>query len=283
VPKLRAVGATHKTVGVQSFHYDILFRHLVSAIKEEVIASDPNGWDADTEEAWCQAYQSIVDLIKRPSKRLETEPLRGWGAVMLVACMYFSLVTPMRFGGFFIGFPVLIVVLDILDFLAAAAMAVDLALDFIQNRFRLSSYRFIQQRDELSDESESGDIPDSVDSSCADVMQRSSHRKAQQKDQMESKTILRNSHSVRRRGHSSKLRSSTSILWLGLEMIAKRRRRVLKSLSHWKMDHWVPWPSLDVRVLLSFILQGIIVDSSICSNVGLHWTRKLLLVFWPDV
>ena len=33
VPRLRAVGATHKTVGVQAFHYDILFRHLVNAIK----------------------------------------------------------------------------------------------------------------------------------------------------------------------------------------------------------------------------------------------------------
>ena len=42
VPRLRQVGATHKTVGVQSMHYDILFRHLMRAIRDEV---GRDNWD----------------------------------------------------------------------------------------------------------------------------------------------------------------------------------------------------------------------------------------------
>ena len=93
VPRLRNVGATNKVVGVQNMHYDILYRQLIRAIREEV---GPEHWDEETEDAWEQAYLSITDLIKRPSKRLETEPLRGWGAVVLTACVYFCIVTPFR-------------------------------------------------------------------------------------------------------------------------------------------------------------------------------------------
>ena len=97
IPRLRSVGATHKRVGVQNMHYDILYRHLIRAIREEV---GPENWDEETEDAWEQAYLSITDLIKQPSKRLETEPLHGWGAIMLLACIYFTIVTPIRFAGF---------------------------------------------------------------------------------------------------------------------------------------------------------------------------------------
>lgn len=90
VPRLRSVGATHKIAGVQNMHYDILYGYLVNGIKEEV---GPQNWDEETENAWEQAFLSITDLMKRPSKRLETEPLKGWGLVMLLACLYFSIVT----------------------------------------------------------------------------------------------------------------------------------------------------------------------------------------------
>ena len=136
IPRLRSVGATHKVVGVQSMHYDILYRHLIRAIREEV---GPENWDEETEDAWEQAYLSITDLIKRPSKRLETEPLHGWGAVMLTACIYFTLVTPVRFAGFYIGRRYVIIALDILDTVAAAVMAFDLLIDLIQSKFRLNS------------------------------------------------------------------------------------------------------------------------------------------------
>lgn len=75
IPRLRTVGATHKTVGVQPIHYDILYKHLIRAIRDEV---GPDNWNQETEDAWEQAFLSISDMIKRPSKRLETEPLRGW-------------------------------------------------------------------------------------------------------------------------------------------------------------------------------------------------------------
>ena len=101
VPRLRNVGATHKIVGVQNMHYTILYRHLVTVLREEL---GPENWDQDTEDAWDQAFISITDLIKRPSKRLETEPLMGWGTVMLASCIYFTLVTPFRFVGFLSNF-----------------------------------------------------------------------------------------------------------------------------------------------------------------------------------
>ena len=133
VPRLRQVGATHKTVGVQSMHYDILFRHLMRAIRDEV---GPDNWDQETEDAWDQAFTSISDLIKRPSTRLDTEPLRGWGIVMLVACVYFMFVTPFRFAGFLYGRPRMVTLLNILDGVAALVLAIDLTIDFAQSAKR---------------------------------------------------------------------------------------------------------------------------------------------------
>ena len=39
------------------------------------------------------------------------------------------------------------------------------------------------------------------------------------------------------------------------------------------MDRWVPWPSLDLKVLLSFPLQWMYATTSICQQYGLHWTQ----------
>ena len=90
VPKLRSVGSTHKIAGVKPMHYEILYRQLVKAIKEEV---GEDIWDEETENAWEAAYMSITDLIKRPSKRLGTEPLNGWGMLQAIVCLYFTLMT----------------------------------------------------------------------------------------------------------------------------------------------------------------------------------------------
>ena len=49
VPRLRNVGVTHKMVGVQNMHYEILYRHLVEAIRDEVGCAN---WDQETEDAW---------------------------------------------------------------------------------------------------------------------------------------------------------------------------------------------------------------------------------------
>ena len=59
VPRLRAVGATHKTVGVQSFHYDILFRHLVNAIKVSRVEWSRVGLSS------CQCTTSMIVTSKK--------------------------------------------------------------------------------------------------------------------------------------------------------------------------------------------------------------------------
>ncbi len=190
VPRLRQVGATHKTVGVQSMHYDILFRHLMRAIRDEV---GPDNWDQETEDAWDQAFTSISDLIKKPSTRLETEPLRGWGIVILVACTYFTFVTPFRFAGFLYGRARMVMLFNILDGMAALVLAIDLAIDFVQSRIR-------ERRPESPG------------------------------------------------GHDKRSQGERGILF-GKSM----RRSIVKMLHKNQMDRWVPWPSMDVKVLLSCI------------------------------
>ncbi len=210
VPRLRQVGTTHKTVGVQNMHYDILFRHLMRAIRDEV---GPENWDQETEDAWDQAFTSISDLIKRPSTRLETEPLRGWGIVMLVACVYFMFMTPFRLAGFLYGRPRMMTLLNILDGIAALVLAIDLTIDIVQSRLR----------------GRRSEVPG---------------------------------------GESRPSQDQRGILF-GKYL----RLSVVKMLHLYRMDRWVPWPSMDVKVLLSFPLQWMFVRGSICSQVGLHWTQ----------
>lgn len=207
IPRLRQVGATHKTVGVQAMHYDILFRHLMRAIREEV---GPDNWDQETEDAWDQAFTSISDLIKRPSTRLGTEPLRGWGIVMLVACAYFMLVTPFRFAGFLYGRPNMVTLLNILDASAALVLAIDLAVYFIQTKLGARRNVFVEE---------------------------------------------------------------------GKTSFGRSMRLFFVKMTHsFRMDRWVPWPSTDIKVLLSFLLQWMFVRGSICSQVGLHWSQLLGLI-----
>jgi hemoglobin-like flavoprotein len=227
VPSLRNVGATHKIVGVQNMHYVILYRHLVAVIREEV---GPENWDQDTEDAWEQAFVSITDLIKRPSKRLETEPLMGWGAVMMVACTFLTLFTPVRCAGFFIGYPKVMLALDFLDFLAAMVMLLDLMIDTVQTKFRMSKSRFI----------------DAVSVSSDDR-------------------------------HVTRQWKAIAIQFVG-DCVSKHRKFTFKILRQYRMDRWVPWPSLDIRVLVSFFLQGLFVQSSLCTRLGLHWTQLFALL-----
>lgn len=211
-------------VGVQNMHYDILYRHLIQAIRDEVGSGN---WDQETEDAWEQAFLSITDLIKSPSKRLDTEPLRGWGIVMLSACIYFTIVTPFRFAGFYIGHANVIMFLDSLDLLAALIMLFDLMVDLIQSKFLLGK-KHLTPRNDADDDS-------SVDSWL-------------------------------RRRRSKAARSF-------LQAASKNHRAMINRLQTWEMDRWVPWPSLDIRVLLSFVLQGIFYRGSLCSSPGLHWTQ----------
>lgn len=225
IPRLRQVGSTHKMVGVQSMHYDILFRHLMKAIREEV---GPDNWDQETEDAWDQAFTSISDLIKRPSARLETEPLRSWGLVILSACTYFMVVTPFRFAGFLYGRPRMVILLNALDGLGALVLLMDLLVYLIQSK--LSVRRVI-----VEDEIPTGD-----------------RRMLFQK----TKSFHKSTRNI----------------------ILNRRNSLVKKLQSFRLNRWVPWPSMDIKVLLSFPLQYMIVRGSICSQVGLHWTQLIGLI-----
>jgi len=206
IPRLRHVGETHKTVGVQSLHYDILYRSLVRAIREEV---GPQNWDEETEDAWEEAYRSITDLIKRPSKRLETEPLRGWGLMLMMACAYFALVTPFRFAGFLYGNEDAVILLNVLDGIGALILALDLAIDLMFSQLRINRF-----------------------------------------------------------GKSSPV----------FRALNQQRRSLVRWLQAHNMDRWVPWPSMDLKVLLSFPLQWLFVRTSICAQLGLHWTQLFGLI-----
>ncbi|KAG7351957.1 hypothetical protein IV203_008005 [Nitzschia inconspicua] len=195
------------------------------------------GKDQDTEDAWEQAYMSISDLIKRPSKRLEPEPLMGWGTVMMVACTYFTLVTPFRFAGFNNGLPRIILILDILDFAASMVMLLDLIIDTIQTKFRVSRKRFVD---------------------AESYMEEDNHRN----DQLGAAVV-----------------SCQSSVGLFVEkVVSNYRKKILKMLRLYRMDRWVPWPTLDMKVLVSFVLQGMVVQSPLCTRPGLHWTQMFGLL-----
>lgn len=233
VPRLRSVGATHKMVGVQSMHYNILYRHLIAAIRDDV---GPDFWDEDTEDAWLAAYGSISELIQRPSRRLETEPLKGWGIVMLLANVYFTLVTPFRFAGFYVGHLQVIRLLDTLDIICAMIMGWELFIWWTQTKLRVSRDRFIADATTVTSDDEF-----SMSSGLLDIPW---------------------------------FRRQRWRLWDFFNRFRDRKRRqLLHHVKQLKMDRWVAWPSLDVRVLLSFALQRAFYHGSLCSSPGLHWTQ----------
>ena len=98
-----------------------------------------------------QAFLSITDLIKKPSKRLETEPIRGWGIVMIISCVYFTIVTPFGVAGFYIGRSRVIFLFDLLDSLCVLVMLFDFIMDVIQSRLRIGKKHFIDLDDATED------------------------------------------------------------------------------------------------------------------------------------
>lgn len=57
------------------------------------------------------------------------------------------------------------------------------------------------------------------------------------------------------------------------DFVPQSRKSIFKMLRRLRMDLWVPWPALDIRVLASFVLQGLFVQRSLCTRLGLHWTQ----------
>jgi hemoglobin-like flavoprotein len=143
VPKLRRIGSTHRQAGVQDWHYEIMYRHLISTLRDEI----GSRWDQETEDAWQQAFGSISDLMRNPSTRLETEPLEGWGITMAIACLYLMIFTPFRLAGFLYGRFYLQRIFDFFDVCAALAVAADLGIDFVQSKLkrRAENSRLVRQ------------------------------------------------------------------------------------------------------------------------------------------
>ena len=55
---------------------------------------------------------------------------------------------------------------------------------------------------------------------------------------------------------------------------AAKQRKIVKMLSRYEMDRWVPWPKLAMKVVVTMILQSAFVqDISLCDQPGLHWTQ----------
>lgn len=146
----------------------------------------------------------------------------------------FNQSSAIRFAGFFIGRQYIIILFDILDTLAACAMSLDFLIDFVQSKLRLKQ-QFVA---ELNDEA-------SIVSGLS--------RKSRDSVSIE----------MKRRFFSPKIQNA----------LLRRQKSMIKRLRRWNMDRWMPWPKLDVKVLLSFVLQGLFVRSSLCAQPGLHWTQ----------
>lgn len=75
VPTLRSLGRMHGSLGVQHFHYDAVYAHLMDSIEAEV---GSEVFDAQTREAWEIVYRSLTQVMKNPNEVLQMETLEGW-------------------------------------------------------------------------------------------------------------------------------------------------------------------------------------------------------------
>ena len=96
VPILRTLGAFHDSLGVQHFHYDVVYKHLMDAMEAEI---GPKAFDQDTREAWEIVYRSLTQVMKHPNAVLQMEPLEGWGICNAIACCYLVIFTPLQMAG----------------------------------------------------------------------------------------------------------------------------------------------------------------------------------------
>jgi hemoglobin-like flavoprotein len=97
IPKLRSIGQVHAISGVQDYHYNVVFEHLMETISQEL---GPDNWNAELREAWELTFRSLTSVIKRPDDFFELEGLAGWAMVNAVACGYIAFFTPFRMAGF---------------------------------------------------------------------------------------------------------------------------------------------------------------------------------------
>lgn len=176
---------------------------------------------------------------------------RSKGIIMLLSCSYFMLVTPFRFAGFLYGHANMVILLDTLDALAASTMAIDMVINFIQTKLRIGNITQILEAEENME---------------LDMLRRRFRREFPN-DDLPSVAVLKQFYKANRPGLFKSFRKSVLMFYY------RRRVAIYGALQSLRMDRWVPWPALDARVLISFPLQWMYMPTSICAQVGLHWTQ----------
>lgn len=123
IPTLRTLGTLHGSLGVQDFHYDVVYKHLMNAIEDEV---GSKAFDKETREAWEIAYRSLTNVMKHPEAVLQIEPLEGWGVVNTVACGFLVVSTPFQMAGLTLYNPYFNMVLSFFTTLSAIVLTFDM-------------------------------------------------------------------------------------------------------------------------------------------------------------
>lgn len=139
VPTLRSLGKFHASIGVQPFHYDAIYRHLLDAIEAEV---GKDNFDQETRESWEIVYRSLTQVMKNPNSVLQMEPLEGWGTVATAACAFLTIVTPLQMARLTSGNPVLSAKLTFGTIVAAIVLALDMSSHWIADQVRPTGVAF---------------------------------------------------------------------------------------------------------------------------------------------
>ena len=137
VPTLRSLGRMHSSLGVQGFHYDAVYHHLMDAIEAEV---GPETFDSQTREAWEIVYRSLTQVMKNPNNVLQMEPLEGWGTVATASCAYLTIVTPLQMASLTVGNSQLNAQITYLTIVAAIVLALDMSSHWIAEQVRPKGY-----------------------------------------------------------------------------------------------------------------------------------------------
>ncbi|CAB9527030.1 Globin domain protein [Seminavis robusta] len=137
IPTLRSLGKMHGSIGVQAFHYDAVYKHLMEAIAEHV---GPENFDEDTRAAWEIVYRSLTQVMKNPNNVLQMEPLEGWGTVATAACGYLTIVTPLQLTALTASNRRLDFLAHVFTAIAAIILAIDMSSHWIANQVRPKGY-----------------------------------------------------------------------------------------------------------------------------------------------
>jgi hemoglobin-like flavoprotein len=133
VPTLRMLGQMHASLGVQAFHYDVVYNLLMDAIEAEVGVAN---FDKETREAWGIVYRSLTTIMKNPDAVLQIEPLEGWGVVNTVACACLVIFTPLQMSGIVSNGSWADWQFSLLTIVPACVLAFDMASHWIADKVR---------------------------------------------------------------------------------------------------------------------------------------------------